>query len=290
MAAPEQLRHAYKFEGEGGSYTFPYRQYEYAPSQGFRPTLQQGIGADYAHDHMGTNRWAKAVGVEPVRFLLADAPPAELDAEYEQLCGVLINSGRGQLWTTNGDGSDLRWSWAKLGERPGYMSATRFWGYTAVTLRFQRFSDWRSAQAVATTGLGGLLAPVTLNSNPEDFTLTNLGNAQVKDLVMRIRSSSATGFTNPALENTQNGNRWSSTRDATSSNSELLVDAKRYRVAYSNDDGASYSPDWSLFTVGSAPFPQVHFMALDPGANLMRYSQTGTPNAQLEYSYYHTWH
>lgn len=290
MAAPEQLRHAFKFEGEGGSYTFPYRQYEYQPGQQFRQTVQASIGADYAHDAMGTNRWAKAVGTESVRFLLAGATPAELDAEYEDLCGVLINSGRGKLWTTNWDGSDLRWAWAKLSERPGYMSATRYWGYTAITLRLQRFSDWRSAVAVATTGLGGLLAPVVLNSNPEDFTLTNLGNAQVEDLVMRLRSSSATGFMGPQLENTQNGYRWASTRDATSSSSELLVDAKRYRVAYSNDDGATYAPDWALFTVGSAPFPQVHFMKLDRGANLMRYSQTGVPSAQLEYSYHHTWH
>jgi hypothetical protein len=103
-------------------------------------------------------------------------------------------------------------------------------------------------------------------------------------MVIRLRSNSATGFTNPQLQNLHAAypHTISSTRDAVSANSELRIITEQHRIQFSDNDGVSYTDDYALATI---PATQVSMMELQPGTNPMRYTNTGTPNAVLEISF-----
>jgi hypothetical protein len=113
--------------------------------------------------------------------------------------------------------------------------------------------------------------------------VTNAGNVPAKLVLVRFRSSGSAGLHHPVLLNNTNGYTFSSTRDGTTANSELKVDSNDLSVKYSNDDGASYVDDFSRFTLGPN---QANFMQLEPGANAMVYTDTGTPSLSLEVTFW----
>lgn len=274
------LRYAEKFTDPSGStsYTFPTDDMEYEPAQAHRPAEAAAVGADYAHDYLGTLRWTKEVAEEPVRVSIWGSTSAAILTEFDTMCQKLINIGLGKLYTVDEAGTE-RWCWAKLAERPGYHVDASTLFVLPVTLRFRRFSDWYST--TATTGT------VSVTVSPKTFTITNPGNARVTNLVVRLRSNNATGFTNPRLQNLTLNQQFDTTRDAASANSELRLDNEAMRVQWSTDDGSTYADDYANATL---PATQVAICELDPGDNSMQYTDGGTPNFSLEYSFYAQWH
>lgn len=269
------MRYPEKFTNVGGTvtYTFPLDDQEYEPGQAFRVADTAVMGADYAHDLLGGLPWLKSKGVEPVRFTVWAADEAAADTAFNGLISTLLGIGMGKLWTLGADGS-RRWAYAKLAARPSYRNQPLALANIPVELQFERYSDWRAESA--TTGSQALAA------TPVTWTITITGR-RVVDAVWRLRASSATGFTNPELANLTNGYSLASSRDAATVNSEIKIDGGRHAVLWSDDDGATYANDYSRVT---QPATAVALMALETGSNSMRYTDGGTPNATLEWSYY----
>lgn len=274
----QQLRYAHKFTGEGGSVTFPLAQYEYEPAQDFRTADVALVGADYAYDFAGVHPWAKAVGIEPVRFLLAGADPVTLQNQFDSMLVTLVNAGLGQLWTTDAAGVE-RWADAKLASRPSISSATQRWGYSPVALAFRRYSDWFGVPMVSGSAV--------ITTTPQLVNFTNAGNARNYRVSFRFRSNSATGFNAPQMEHMGNGLVLGSTRVASTATQEIRIDGERALVEWSTDDGLTYSPDYGSLVIGPK---QAEFMRLEPGSNTLRLTNTGTPNYTLEWAFSPSYH
>jgi len=270
------IRYLEKFVSADGltSYTFPADDYEHEAEQGYREASAAVVGADYAHDFAGAAPWPKGVADEAVRFTIWGSSEADAEDQFDECASTLRKIGRGKLYALASDGS-RRWAWAKLAGRPTYSTRVDDMFNIPVAVRFRRFSDWlgedleTGSQAIAAT--------------PTQFSISNPGNAPVYAAVFRLRSNGAAGFTNPSLTNLTNGYSVSSTRDAANGNSELKIDAGAARVLWSTDDGANYADDYALATLGAL---QVGLMRLEPGSNVMGYTDGATPNLSLEWSFY----
>jgi hypothetical protein len=273
----DQLRYAFKFTGEGGEVIFPLVQFEYEPAQDFRSADVPLVGADYAFDFAGVHPWAKAVGVESVRFLLARGTPQELQDAYDAMLTTLMNAGMGQLWTTDAGGTQ-RWADAKLASRPSIVSAVKSWQHSPVNLRFRRYSDWQGAT---------ITGSVAITTSPQLVALPYLGTARQRRFTFRLRANTATGFNQPQMEHMGNGLVLGSARVASSALDEIRIDGERAMVEWSTDDGLTYSPDWPNLILGPK---QVDFMRLEPSGNTLRFTNTGTPNFQFEWTYTSAYH
>lgn len=276
----DPTRHADRFTDAGLTeiYEFPVDDYEYEPSQDYREVTSAIAGANYAWDFAAAGAWAKEVGEEPVRFTIWGSSAADADTKFEEAIGKLRRIGLGKLWTIDAAGA-RRWAWAKLRSRPSYrVGVDDFWTIQVEAV-FARFSDWYNESPI--TG------SQAISSSPTSWPITLPGNARSGYVLFRLRSNSATGFTNPVLTNLTTGQSVSSSRDAASANSELKIDNERMSVEYSNDDGVTYTPDYDLVSLGPT---QAVLMELDPGENIMQYSDGGTPNATLEWTIYPAWH
>ncbi|MGE5501676.1 MAG: hypothetical protein ACM3W4_07105 [Ignavibacteriales bacterium] len=274
------LRYLEKFESVDGltSYVFPVDDYEYEPAQAFRRSEAPVVGADYAVDFLDAAPWPKAVGEEAVRFTIWGASAADADAQYDACVATLRGIGLGKLYQVD-SATTRRWCWAKLLARPSSLVDVNGYSNRPVTLRFARYSDWFAATPTA--------GSVTITATPHSFTITNPGNAAARFVVFRLRANAAAGFTNPSLVNLTNGYSVASSRDAISADSELKVDAERMQVLWSDTNGATHADDYALVTLGPK---QAGLMQLEPGPNAMRYADAGTPNLDLEWSFYAPYH
>lgn len=270
------VRYLEKFENVAGdlSYTFPLNMYEWIPRQQLRTSYGEVIGASYGHDFLGFQAAPKVNGRESIRFLLVATDVATIDTTLDTMRSTLYRIGKGKLFSLGADGT-RRWAYGRLSSMPDirYSSTTKL--IVPVALEFDRLSDW-----YATTAQTGTVA---VNANPKLFTITNPGNVTARNLVVRLRSNGATGFTNPSLVNLTNGQVLSSTRDAVDVNSEWKFDNGLMQVLYSANDGVDYSNDYDLVTLGSA---QACLMELEPGDNDFEYDDGGTPDSSLEWSFY----
>ena len=260
-------------DGTSVSYTFPLDDMEYNAEQGYRVATAELVGADYSHDFSGSAPWAKGNASEALRFVIWGTSETAAMTEFDTMVSTLRKIGRGKLWALLPDGT-RRWAWAKLSGRPSYTEQPLSFYNIPVNLRFERMSDWYAQNA--TTG------SQTVTVTPTTFTITNAGNAPVRNLVFRLRANSATGFTNPSLTNLTNGYSIASTRDAASGDSELRIDAGAARVQWSTNNGATYADDYALATIGAT---QVGLFRLEPGANAIRYADGATPNVTIEWSF-----
>lgn len=276
MVATQQLRYAESFNG----LAFPLKGYEYQPEQGFRVTDKPVIGGDYSWDHMAFAPWTKQPGIEPVRFLVAGGTPAALDTIVDGLVAQCINSGLGTLQTTDAAGNK-RWCYAKVDERPGSLKSTEMWGYTAMTLHFRRYSNWKDLNPTAGT--------VVVSVNNQIIPIINAGNAPVEDILFRFRSSGVSGFNRPLLTNLTNGYAIGSLRTAADANSEVRIETGRYYIAWSTNDGVTLVPDYTQVQIGTQ---QVAFFRLEANTtNQVRYSHlSGIPSLSLEYSFFAEYH
>lgn len=269
MVAVEQLRYACRFVASA-VVTFPLNGYEYDPSQGFRVADTPIPGVDYAYDYAGVSPWAKDVGIEPVRFLVVGGTLAQREAMVDGIINSCINGGLGALWTTDGAGAE-RWASAKLDSRPGAPSKTEFWGYTAVTLRFRRYSDWyRSAQASGS---------VALTASPQNFTINNPGLAPALLGVYTLRGT----FDRPTFLNTSNLYSIGSLRAGTSANHRWRFNVKNYLTEWTSNAGTLWTPDYANLVRGAG---QIAWLRMEPGDNAMRYSELGgTHSATFDWAF-----
>lgn len=273
-------RYLEKFEDLTGSvtYTFPEDAYRYSPEQAFRLPMQAFAGADYAHDFLGLARAPKEPGAEEVSFLLWASTYTALETAWDDLCKKLINTGLGKLWTVDA-ASNRRWCYARLEGLPSRVVEATTYFQLGVTCRFRRLSDWFASAAVTAT--------TVINSASVDVVINNTGNANSRNLVLRLRSNSSAGFTNPTVTNVTTGDSVSLARTATSTNDEIKVDCFAHRVLFSSNDGASYADDWSKVTLGST---QTALLELVPGNNTLRFASGGTPSYNVDHTFYPAFH
>ena len=270
-----QPRTPIRFESSDGEIvaTFPRGEFEYEAEQSYRDAYSDIAGAGYAFRHAGTGLAPKGVGRERLRFMIQEATPQAVDATFDDLKSRCRRAGLGKLFTQDVNGNE-RWAWAASAETPRLRWRAGDIFRQAVSLDFTRTSDW----------FGDLETDsVTISATPATFTLHNPGNAPVRAIVFRFRSSATNGFTNPSLTNDTNDYEFSSTRDGTTANHELRVDTETGEVEFSTNDGADYTNDLDNFSRGSA---QVDYMILEPGDNEFEYVDGGTPDLDIDYEFY----
>lgn len=268
-----------KFTSVSGavSYTFPLKAYEWESVESLRTAFLESVGMDFAYDALHNAPSLRSVANETVRFLVVGADSTAVDTAVDSLRGNLLNIGRGKLYTIDGS-SVRRWCYARLVAMPDVRVAVPAMVHVPAVVQFQRFSPWFSEAIVA--GYDNIDVPGT---NPMSISVTNPGNVPAKFVAIRFRSDAAGGFTNPVLLNGTNGYTFSSTRDATGTESELKVDTEDLSVRYSNDNGATYADDFALFTIGPN---QGSFFQLEPGVNALTYTDGGTPNLHIDIIFY----
>lgn len=271
-------RYLYRFTSidENTVLTFPLVQYEWESSQDQRLALSPAVGAHYAHDHQVRAASPRDPARESVRAMVSESSAGDIDTELANIRARAIRIGLGKLWTKD-EGDNLRWAYARPVATPGM---TLRWdqveaNIVPVNLDWERLSDW--FEETKTTG------STTVSSSPHDFTINNPGDLPAYAIVFRFRSDGASGFTDPKLLNLANAYEFESTRDAVDTDSELRVDTDEHDVEWSTDNGSSYSDDYGNFSIGDA---QVQWMVLEPGDNSMRYTDGGTPNLTIEWSFY----
>jgi hypothetical protein len=269
-----------KFENPYGElvYEFPRISFEHEQSQDVRNAFSPVVGADYGFDFHGELAAPKGFGQESVRFVIVGDTLAETEAALDEAKSRLYRAGRGKLYIEALDGT-TRWAWARIGAMPNMRFGVANRSFVPVVVDFIRFTDW----------YGELITgSAVITSTPDTFTITNPGNAVIKALTLRLRSNSAAGFTDPLLLNQTNGYQIATTRDAASVNDEWRIDTDgEPRVRYSTDNGATYSDDYDLVTIGPQ---QVSLMQLNPGDNQFEYTDQGTPDLTLEWSFYEAYH
>lgn len=272
------IRYPYLFESDDGAIAvqFGTAQLEYDQSQDYRVASAPLVGADYQHDFLGVYQSPKENGVEVVRWMIIGVKHDDyIEDAFDELASKIDRIGRGKLWTI-GTRSDRRWCSARPVRRPVPIIGAETVNHMPVECEFARFSDWYGE--TLQTG------STVISSTPHAFEITNPGNARVRNAIFRLRSSGATGFTNPSLVSSTAGLQLVSSRDAQSVDSELRIDCGQMRVEYSNDNGSTYVDDYDKVTI---PATQVVLMDIEPGLNSFTYSQdSGTPNATLEWSFY----
>lgn len=268
-------RYVYKFatHDDALAYEFPLYEYEWDSEQTFRYGSVNLIGANYQHDSLGFARAPKNNAREAIRALALPDSWAEYDTEFDNAKGTMERIGIGKLYSV--DASNVqRWSWARCVAMPRATVGGSKGRVLPLIFEFERQSDWFD--------LSFHQGSVPLSATPTLFDIENPGNTIARNIVFRLRSNSATGFTNPIIRNLTTGYEISSARDAVSDLSEIRIITEQYRVQFSNTDGVSYTDDYANVTT---PDTQVGLMALAPGTNNMEYVNTGTPDAVLEYSF-----
>lgn len=275
------LYHLEKFEDRTGalSYTFPLQMYEWQSQQGLALPSSPVIGASYSYDHFNYSNAPKMDSLETVRFVNLRSSPAALETDLDSLRAVMYRAGRGKLFTIDSAGN-RRWCWARVSDMPSFTFTPGLFRHLPVAISFKRMSDWYDVSQTSVTS-----ALITVSGTT--FTVTNSGNAVVKNAIISLLSKNATGFTNPVLLNQTNGYQVSSTRDGTSVNDILKIDAGAASIQYSSNNGATYADDYALATIGAA---QVGLMNLEPGSNQFKYTDGATPNLQVKVEFYPAFH
>ena len=275
------LYHLEKFEDRTGalSYTFPMQMYEWESQQPLLLPSSPVVGASYSYDHYNYSVAPKGDAQETVRFVNLRSSPSVLETDLDTLRAVMYRAGRGKLFTIDSTGA-RRWCWARVSDMPNFAFTPGIFRHLPVAIVFKRMSDWYSVTQTSVTS-----ALITLSGTT--FIVTNAGNAVVRNAVVSLLSKNATGFTNPVLLNQTNGYQVSSTRDGTSINDILKIDAGAASITYSSNNGATYADDYALATIGAS---QVGLMNLEPGDNQFKYTDGATPNLQVKVEFYPAFH
>lgn len=275
------LYHLEKFEDRTGalSYTFPLQMYQWESQQGLALPSSAVVGASYSYDHYNYSVAPKMDALETVRFVNLRSSASALETDLDSLRAVMYRAGRGKLFTIDSAGN-RRWCWARVSDMPAFTFSPGQFRHLPVAISFKRMSDWYDTTQTSVTS-----ALITVSGTT--FTVTNSGNAVVKNAIISLLSKNATGFTNPVLLNQTNGYQVSSTRDGTSINDILKIDAGAASIQYSSNNGATYADDYALATIGAA---QVGLMNLEPGSNQFKYTDGATPNLQVKVEFYPAFH
>ena len=151
--------------------------------------------------------------------------------------------------------------------------ASRATRLAPVVIEFDRLSDWYGDTETEIV--------TALTTDPQAIAITNDGTADARAITFVLEAGGASGFDGPSVSHALTGETWASTRTAAGALDQLRVNTGAYTVEYSDDDGASWSDDYALFSTGSV---QVGFMRFLPGAQSIEVS--GCTNATLTISFY----
>ncbi len=259
------------------SVIFPLNLYEWSSRQALRLPRGVAVGADYSFDFLGFQPAPKQDGQERLRFASVGAD-ASIEAEMQLLRADCVQIGRGKLFTLDSSGNRL-WAYARLSAMPSFTVSYDRPRITPQGLDFIRMSDWYDDTQTTGTKV------VTATSG--SFIIANVGNAPVKNAIFRFRANTSAGLSNPTLSHLGNLHSFSSTRDSSGANDELRVDCGKPSVEWSTDDGATYADDYVNFALGAT---QVAIFVLEPGSNTINYTCSGTPNFDIDYSFYPAYH
>lgn len=254
------------------SYVFPRYNFESDHSQAVVNAYGQVLGADYPVDMLAYLSAPKGPGQETVRFALYNDDALSLSAEYDTAKTFFWRMGKGKLWSY--DGATRRWAWARAAAIPDISLKQENFTFIPVSVTFDRLSDWFDATENDSTR--------TVVATPTSFTVTNGGAIDAQNIVFRFMANAAGGINNPKLTNLTTGESFSVAYVSTSVNSEVRVDTRRYAVETSENNGTSYASAYSALTLGPL---QVGFMRLIPGDNTLQYTDTGTPNLDIEITF-----
>ena len=153
-------------------------------------------------------------------------------------------------------------------------------GVTPLVFGFIRYTDWFSETQISDTE--------TVTSSGQQWVVANPGNIPATRIIVRIRSNTSAGFTNPVLVNETTGDGIPLLRDAASADDEIyfktyhIEDDDSPRVEYSTNDGGSYSDDFGNYDVANVPAGQrLLSFSLAPGNNTLRLDSGGTVNCDV---------
>jgi hypothetical protein len=244
------------FESTDGTtvLTFGVAEYEWDSAQPLYVPSVPLVGANYAYDQLGSAPPVKQNARETLRFVVYEDTPAEVDTAIDDLMAKCVSIGLGKLWLTASDGS-RRWAYARAAAMPALHWAAGDILRKAVSLDFDRSSDWYAASQTISSN--------DLASDPDTFTINNPTGSDILNAVVKLSGVWASPVT---IENTTNGyGIVYSGDDGASSDDVVRFDAGTGRIDRSDDAGATWTPDYASY----APFAagQVQIMILDPGDN-----------------------
>lgn len=286
------LRFIEKFVSLDGliPYSFPKGLMQTQVDQVFRTPLSTGVGANYAHDHLGYGVSPKDPRRITVNCLMTGATPTALQTNVDEATSEIERIGKGWLYRLDVDGATYRRCLARPTGAPPQMFDGNFqFGVMPCSFSFIGLSDWQAVSL--TTGSQTLTAYQTV------VTVTNAGNIPVKTgIIFSLTAVTAAGWTNPEIRNMTTGEAVSTTRDSARVGDIWRIGDPDYKVGYGISSlivgktgrymGASalgpqnYMNDYSLATVTKG------FPTLNPGANEIRIQIDGTPNATFSYAFY----
>jgi hypothetical protein len=234
--------------------TFGLAEYEWDSDQPLYVPSVPLVGANYAYDQLGSAPPVKQNARETLRFVVYEDTPAEVDTAIDDLMAKCVSIGLGKLWTTDSS-DDRRWAYARVVSMPAVHWTAGDILRKAVSLDFDRQSDWYGASAAVSTNL--------LASDPDTFTVTNWGGTRVLNSVVKIAGT----WTSPVtIENTTNGyGIVYSGDDGASSDDVARFDSGTGRVDRSYDGGVTWTPDYNSYA--ALADGQVQIMILNPGDN-----------------------
>lgn len=250
------LRYVEKFENIAGtiSYTFSLHGMEAQFEQTLRAPRGIGVGANYAHDHLGYGISPKDPGRIRVRCISVETTEALLEAELDEARAECYRIGLGYLYRLDSDGSTRRRCLARLESMPGWTRTVGQFVHAPLMFDFVQLSDWMAT--TATTG------SQTIDTPLESVTVNNPGNLPVTSVVWRLRNNGTARASRPVLFNTTTGQYMASLRQMLSADQEVYIDTETLAVRWSENDGAGYANDYSNF----AGQP----LRLNPGDNTIR--------------------
>lgn len=273
-----------KFESLDGtiSYTFLTNRAEHQIEQMYRTPISSGVGANYAHDHLGNGVSPKDPRRITVRGLLYGSTATALETALDEATSEIERIGKGWLYRLDVDGTTYRRCLARPLSAPSVTFNETFqFGVMPTAFSFLGLSDWQSI--TATTG------SQTIDTANESVTINNTGNVNCYAVTFRLRNNGTTRATSPVLFNTTTGQMAVFLRSMNVADHELYYETSARLVQFSTNNGAAYSNDYSNFA-GTGFY-------LKPGNNVLKVccgrphmlpwlNTIRVPNFDLEWSFY----
>jgi hypothetical protein len=262
------------------SYSFSLKQMEAQFEQSLRVPLSMGVGADYAHDHLGYGVSPKDPGSIRIRTLAVETTAALLEAEVTEAGNECFRIGKGYLYRLGTDGSTRRKCLARLRSMPSVTINGSFqFGATPLIFDFVQLSDWMATSATSSSQV--------IDSPNESVTINNTGDLSTP-VVFRLRNTGTQRAEHPIIFNTTTGEYAAFDRAMNVASHELYLDTESLLVQFSDTDGASYQNDYSNYA-GT-------LSNLQPGNNVLKVccgrphilpwlNTIGDPDFTLEWSY-----
>lgn len=275
---PKQ-RWLYSFQSRDGSneVLFPRGDHEWDSSQALRLASSAIISTSYSLDLLGHSLAPKDVSAEKLRYTVF-GDPLEVDEELDAERSKMYEFGIAKLWSRD-SADNFRWAWARLTDMPGISTGPKDNNIVPVSLSFVRYSDWYDADPIVQNE--------DIDTSPQTFIVSNGGSSQCTNIQLTITPNTSTGFNHPKITNMLTGEWFQIARDSVSVDDRIRLIMEEYRVEYSADGGVTYTSDYNNLSMGSV---QVGLMRFIQGSNTLKYEDQGSPDLQLQLTYYNTYH